>query len=208
MPKLSPTPSVQEVTPPPLHVRIHHPPRGGPYPPISPGTAETVLRMEDEELTDTARAVSFGLCTTIRRRTAIAQQHLAESRANVNRLQGIVDQREAEIRRLRNRARNVEMPGTFERNNGRVNAQIPDQAGNLILATWIRIMGNGEVLARAGEHGDEPEYVVSLYLDPDYSRDPTAPMGQWFQALLQSNGGAYHTMAEAARHLDNPAAYA
>src|SRR5712671_5109245 len=51
----SPTPSVQELpSPPPLRVRltaegVAH------YPPISPGTAATLLSMENDSLTDTTR---------------------------------------------------------------------------------------------------------------------------------------------------------
>src|SRR6266851_6692739 len=75
----SPTPSVQELSsPPPLQVRITtegvaH------YPPISPGSAATLLRMEDDSLTETTRAVAHGLISTINRRSAVADQHLAES---------------------------------------------------------------------------------------------------------------------------------
>src|SRR6266851_2991878 len=62
----SPTPSVQEVSsPPPLRVRIT---TGGVghYPPISSGSAETLLRMEDNDLTDTTRAIAHSLISMIR----------------------------------------------------------------------------------------------------------------------------------------------
>src|SRR5712671_3877242 len=61
----SPTPSLQEVaSPPPLQVRIttHS---VGHYPPISPGSAETLLRLEDNTLTDTAHTIAHGLISTI-----------------------------------------------------------------------------------------------------------------------------------------------
>src|SRR6266851_1678476 len=49
----SPTPSVQEVTSPPL-LRVRIGTDGvGHYPPISPGSAETILHLEDNKLTDT-----------------------------------------------------------------------------------------------------------------------------------------------------------
>src|SRR6267154_1112829 len=76
----SPTPSVQELpSPPPLRVRISadgvaH------FPPVSPGSAATLLRMEDASLTDTTRAVAHGLIATIQRRNTAADQRLAESR--------------------------------------------------------------------------------------------------------------------------------
>src|SRR6266853_1181361 len=76
----SPTPSVQELSsPPPLRVRIStegvvH------FPPISLGSAATLLRMEDASLNDTTRAVANGLILTIHRRSAVADQRLAESR--------------------------------------------------------------------------------------------------------------------------------
>ncbi len=68
-------------------------------------------------------------------------------------------------------------------------------------------MGNGEVVARAGEQINEPEYMVSLYLPSDYSQRPTAPLPMWFVELLQTRGGAYHTLAEAACSLEHPAAF-
>src|SRR6266853_3652681 len=52
----SPTPSVQELPSPPLlRVRLTTD-RVGHYPPISPGSAATLLRMEDGALTNTTRA--------------------------------------------------------------------------------------------------------------------------------------------------------
>jgi len=55
---------------------------------------------------------------------------------------------------------------------------------------------------------DKPKYVVSLYLKADYSQCPTSPMLQWFVELLQTRGGPFHTLAEAACALNNPTAYA
>src|SRR6266853_2569386 len=97
----SPTPSVQELSsPPPLRVRITaagvaH------YPPISPGSAATLLSMENDSLTTTTRAVAYGLISTVNRRSTVADQRLAEARRRVNQLQGTVHTREAEIRRIR-----------------------------------------------------------------------------------------------------------
>src|SRR6267154_3616467 len=114
----SPTPSVQELpSPPPLRVRITaagvaH------YPPISPGSAATLLRMEDDSLTDATRAVAHGLIATINRRSATADQRLTESRRWINQLQGTVHAREAEIRRIRNNNATPKMPASFERNGG------------------------------------------------------------------------------------------
>src|SRR6266853_1940162 len=70
----SPTPSVQELpSPPPLRVRITtegvaH------YPPISPGSAVTLLHMEDDSLTNTTRAVANSLIATIHRRSTVTDQ--------------------------------------------------------------------------------------------------------------------------------------
>src|SRR6266853_2104214 len=204
----SPTPSVQELSsPPPLRVRITaegvaH------YPPIFPGSAATLLRMEDDSLTDTTRAVANGLISTIHRRSGVADQRLAESQRRINQLQGTVHAREAEIRRIRNSHVAPDMPSNYERNGGRVDIQVSSHGGENIVARWIRLLGNGEVVARAGERADEPEYVVSLYLPSDYSTRPTALLPPWFLELLQANGGAYHTLAEAARGLEHPAAFA
>src|SRR5216683_2162527 len=112
----SPTPSVQELSsPPPLRVRISaagvaH------YPPVSPGSAATLLRMEDNSLTDNTRAVANGLIATIHRRSAVADQRLAESRRRINQLQGTVHVREAEIHRIRRSNAAPDMPANYERN--------------------------------------------------------------------------------------------
>src|SRR6266851_8737106 len=112
----SPTPSVQELSsPPPLQVRITaagvvH------YPPISPGSAATLLHMENDSLTDTTHAVAHGLISTINRRSAVADQHLAEARRRINQLQGTVHAREAEIRRIRINNAPTDMPSNYERN--------------------------------------------------------------------------------------------
>ncbi len=204
----SPTPSVQELpSPPALRVRLTTAGVGH-YPPISPGSAATLLRMENDSLTDTTRAVAHGLIATINRRSSVADQCLAESRQQINQLQGTVHAREAEIRRIRNSNVAPEMPASFERNGGRVDIQVSSHGGENVIARWIRLMGNGEVVARAGERADEPEYVVSLYLPSDYSTRPTALLPPWFLELLQASGGAYHTLAEAARGLEHPAAFA
>src|SRR6266851_259817 len=204
----SPTPSVQELSsPPPLRVRITaagvaH------YPPISPGSAATLLRMENNSLTDTTCAVAHGLIATINRRSAVADQRLAEARRCVNQLQGTVHAREAKIRRIRNNNAIPDMPSNYERNGGRVDIQVSSHGGENIVARWIRLLGNREVVARAREQADEPEYVVSLYLPSDYSTRPTTLLPPWFLELLQASGGAYHTLAEAARGLKHPAAFA
>src|SRR5216683_2171379 len=204
----SPTPSVQELpSPPPLRVRLSatgvaH------YPPISPGSAATLLSMENDSLTDTTRAVAYGLISTINRRSTVADQCLAEARRRINQLQGTVHAREAEIRRIRNSHTTPDMPNNYERNGGRVDIQVSSHGGENIVARWIRVLGKGEGVDRAAEPADEPEYVVSLSLPSDYSTRPTALLPPWFVELLQANGGPYHTLAEAARGLDHPAAYA
>src|SRR6266853_6451271 len=106
----SPTPSVQELpSPPPLQVRLTTDGVGH-YPPISPGSAATLLHMEDDSLTDATRAVANGLIATIHCRSAVADQRLAESRRRINQLQGTVHAREAEIRRIQNNHPNIQMP--------------------------------------------------------------------------------------------------
>ena len=100
------------------------------------------------------------------------------------------------------------MPAAFQRNEGWRNIQVSNTDGDIVVARWIHFLGNGEVVARAGEAVDEPEYVVSLYLESDYSQRPSSPMPSWFLDLLNANGHPYHTLAEAAHSLDDPAAFA
>jgi len=61
------------------------------YPPLSPGTATTLLRIAtDADLSETARAVAWGLVHTIRQRTATAEELLATARARINELESTV----------------------------------------------------------------------------------------------------------------------
>src|SRR6266851_4730087 len=144
----SPTPSVQELLSPPL-LRVRLTAEGvGHYPPISPGSAATLLRMENDSLTDTMRAVAHGLIATIHRRSTIADQRLAESRQRINQLQGTVHAREAKIHHIRNNNATPEMPANYEQNGGRVDIQVSSHGGENVIARWIRLMGNGEVVAR------------------------------------------------------------
>src|SRR6266851_6529507 len=132
----SPTPSVEELpSPPPLRVRITaagvaH------YPPISPGSAATLLSMENDSLTDTTRAVAHGLIATINRHSTIADQRLGEACRCINQLQGTVHAQEAEIRRIRNANTAPDMPSNYERNGGRVDIQVSSHGGENIVARW------------------------------------------------------------------------
>src|SRR6266851_661130 len=81
--------------------------------------AATLLRMEDDSLTDTTCAVAHGLIATIQHRSTTADQRLAESRRRINQLQGTVHAREAEICRIQGSNANLQMPAGFERNGGR-----------------------------------------------------------------------------------------
>src|SRR5216683_2617953 len=133
----SPSPSVQELSsPPPLRERISTAGVAN-YPPISPGSAATLLSMENDSLTDTTRAVAHGLIATIRRRSSVADQRLAESRQRINQLQGMVHAREAEICRIRNNNATPKMPTNYERNGGRVDIQVSSHSGENIIAKWI-----------------------------------------------------------------------
>jgi hypothetical protein len=65
------------------------------------------------------------------------------------------------------------------------------------------------VVLWVGESAGEPEYMASLYLDADYSPDtPVEPMPGWFYELLNGPPQQFHTLGQAARCLNNPAAYA
>src|SRR6266851_2644652 len=132
----SPTPSVQELpSPPALRVRLTTAGVGH-YPPISPGSAATLLRMEDDSLTDTTRAIAHGLIATIQRRSTVTNQRLAESRRRINQLQGTVHAREAEIHHIRNNNTSPNMLASFKRNGGRVDIQVSSHGGENIIAKW------------------------------------------------------------------------
>jgi hypothetical protein len=198
----SPTPSVQEVSPPPLRVRINPPPEGESYAPLSPGSAETLICLSGDEFSEIACTVAYGLAATVERRTTIAAQQLTAARTRINHLAGALETCDEEIRRLRARAGNTNMPHDFELNNGRIDAQIPLQQGGNVLAKWIKVLGSGEVVARAGEDPNEPEYVVPLHLSTDYSPGDVDTMPYWCEELLQSNGAPFFALATTVRTLD------
>jgi len=126
--------------------------------------------MEDNNLTDTACTVAYGLISTVRRHTALTDQRLVEARRHINQLTRTVHFCEAKIHHIRNGNGNPEMPPDFECNGGQVDIQVSSHSSKNIIAKWIRVMGNGKVIARAGEHVNKPEYMVSLYLPSDYSQ--------------------------------------
>jgi hypothetical protein len=146
--------------------------------------------------------VAFGLASTVERRTAIAAQQLSAARERINRLAAALETRDTEIRRLRARAGNVNMPHDYELNDGRIDTPIPSQHGGSVLPRWIKILGSREVVAQAGEEADEAEYVVPLYLPTDYSRGELDTMPYWCEELLQSTGGPFFALATAVRALD------
>ncbi len=56
-----------------------------------PGTAKTILYMEDrEDLNNTARTMAYGLITTIHQWTNLANQHLKEAHTHINQLNGVI----------------------------------------------------------------------------------------------------------------------
>jgi hypothetical protein len=78
----------------------------------------------------------------------------------------------------------------------------------MVVPEWIRSVGNGQVELLAGREPGEPTYVVELFLHPDYTETNTDTAAPWFLALLTGQDGSFHTLIEAARRLDNPAAVA
>jgi hypothetical protein len=138
----------------------------------------------------------------VERRTTIAAQQLTAAHTHINHLTGALETRDKEIHRLQARAGNTNMPHDFELNNGRIDAQIPSQQGGNVLAKWIKVLGSGEVVARAGEDPDEPEYMVPLHLSTDYSPGDINTMPYWCEELLQSNGAPFFTLAMTVRTLD------
>jgi hypothetical protein len=196
----SPTPSVQEVSPPPLRVRVNPPNEG--YAPLSPRSAQTLICLSEEEFSEVTRTVAFGLAATVERRTNIAAQQITEARNRINRLAAALETRDSEIRRLRAHAGNVNMPHDYELNEGHVDTPIPSQQGGSMLPKWIKILGSGEVVARAGEDADEAEYMVPLYLPTDYSQGDIDTMPYWCEELLQSTGTPFFALATAVRNLN------
>jgi hypothetical protein len=91
--------------------------------------------------------VAYGLAATVERRTTIATQQLTATHTRINHLTGALETRDKEIRHLRARAGNTNMPHNFELNNRHIDAQIPLQQGGNVLAKWIKVLGSGEVVA-------------------------------------------------------------
>jgi hypothetical protein len=78
----------------------------------------------------------------------------------------------------------------------------------MVVPEWIRSVWNGQVELLAGREPGEPTYVVELFLRPDYTETNTDTAAPWFLALLTGRDGSFHTLVEATRCLNNPAAVA
>jgi len=183
------------------------------YPPVSPGSAETILSLNplltlDSAVSATVRATAFGLISTIHQRMADSAQKLQEAEHKIARLEAINLQRQADNRQLRARLGLLTVPPGFECNQGRVAAAVPTGGGQMVVPEWIRSVGNGQVELLAGREPGEPTYVIELFLHPNYTETAMDTAALWFLALLTGRDGSFHTLIEAARYLNNPAAVA
>jgi hypothetical protein len=93
------------------------------YPPVSPGSAETILALDpllalDTAVSATVHATAFGLISTIRQRMANSAQKLQEAEHKIARLEAINQQRQADNRQLQARLGLLTVPPGFERNQG------------------------------------------------------------------------------------------
>src|SRR5216683_2950179 len=136
----SPTPSIQEVASPPL-LCIHIAPDSiSHHPPISPGLAKTILRMEDNNFTNTAHAIAYGLITTVHQHTTLTNQRLTKAHRHINQLARTVHSHKAKIHCIRNSNGNPEMPADFKHNGGRVDIQVSSHNRENVIAHWIRVI--------------------------------------------------------------------
>jgi hypothetical protein len=78
----------------------------------------------------------------------------------------------------------------------------------MVVPEWIRLVRDGRMELLARREPGEPTYVTDLFLRPDYTENPTETAAPWFLTLLTSWDGGFHTLAEEAHCLDNPAAVA
>jgi hypothetical protein len=177
--------------------------------PVSPGTAETILRLAPEGTDVTILATAFGLASTVYERTRQYTVQLAESQQRITELERVVGAREADNRQLRARLGLLSVPAGFERNGGRISTRVPTGDGGLVVPEWFRSVGDGTVELLAGRQPGEPTYVAELFLRPNHTQNTvteTAP--SWFLALLCTRDGGFHDLVEEVRRLDNPAAVA
>jgi hypothetical protein len=184
------------------------------YPPVSPGTAETILTLDplfatDPAVSATVQAMALGLISTIHMRTAEYSQKLHDMEHKIARLEAINQQRIADNRQLRARLGVITIPDGFECNQGRVTAAVPTGGGQMVVPEWIRSVGNGRVELLARREPGEATYVAELFLRPNYTETtPTDTAAPWFTALITSQDGSFHMLIEAARRLNNLAVVA
>jgi hypothetical protein len=93
-------------------------------------------------------------------------------------------QREEELHQAQEQLGVVDVPEGFKHNDGHIELLCPTSNSTFVTPMWIRRMGDGTIQMRAGREGEEPTYMAELYLEPDYSREPAEPMGEWFLQLL------------------------
>ena len=183
------------------------------YPPVSPGSAETILPLDplltlDSAVSATIQAMAFGLISTIHQQTADSAQKLQEVEHKIACLEAINQQRQADNRQLRAQLGLLTVPPGFECNQSQVTAAVPTGGGQMVVPEWIRSVGNRHVELLAGREPGEPTYIIKLFLHPNYTETPTDTTALWFLALLTGRDSSFHTLIEAAHRLDNPAAVA
>jgi len=205
-PMLDQDSSVEEVPPPSRQLAQALAEADTPHPPISPRTAGTILAQHADNPT-AVQEVAISLKATAHRREGLLSQQLRDSQRRAGTLQLNLLRKEEEVRRLQERLGVVDVPEGFEHNEKNISINCPTSTGQFVTPMWVRRRGDGEVEMHAGREGEEPTYVAELFLEPDYSQEPTDPMPGWFLNLLHGANGSYHTLAQAAYALPHWLAY-
>jgi hypothetical protein len=175
--------------------------------PLSPEATEDLL-MEQEDLGDTVCATAYGLVSTIHRRAQQYDRQLRAAEGRVLEQRELVAQRDERITQLQRQLGNVELPPSFEPNEGHVTCTIPSEDRLQVAPRFVRRLGNRRVEMVAEREAEESVYIAKLYLTPTYSRNTMEPTPPWFLQLLGGPSAGFNILAEATYAMDQWAVHA
>jgi len=177
------------------------------FPPMLPRTTEVLLRMHPD-INEAIHTITYGLITTIHRRTLATSQELDASCTREQQLCHQLIACSLEVTHLQGQLGTVNIPAGFEPNLGHVADTVPLSMGERVVPQFVRWLGTGEVEMLASQEGNKAIYIAQLILTPDCTLPTAEPLQLWFSDLLTSTGDKFNTLAKAMYQLDDWAAHA
>jgi hypothetical protein len=173
------------------------------YPPISPGSATSVMG-QFQDLDKTICGMVYGLINTVHKHTLAHKIVKMEANGQIKEHDEEITDLQVRLAQLEGSANAYEKLEGFSINDGHITNLIPLGCRLLIPAKWVRQCLDTKVELLAGHEEGEQLYIVELYASPDYTLDSLVePLPIWFLQLLQGPGTAFLTLTKAIEKLCN-----